>query len=103
MILPATLEKYRLAQARLVSERKIATESGHTEVAEPIYDFYRCLACNRLMTKLEEFELFDPLSARFGTVCPCGYRRYSPTNPRWYEYFYPRVMKFAAVRLLRIA
>lgn len=99
----ATLDKYRAAQARLVSERKTAVEQGHSEVAEPIYDFYRCIACHQLITKLEEFDIFDPLSTRFGSVCPCGYRRYSPTNPKWYEYFYPRVIKFAIVRILGVA
>lgn len=88
--------------ARVEAQQKVL-KSVRDEASEPIYDFYRCNACHRLLTKLEEFETFDPTSSRFGQVCPCGYRRYSPTNMTWNEWLLPRVWKFAFVRILEVA
>lgn len=91
----AYCERVRHAQAHAVKVRE--------DVSEPLYDFYRCEACHRLMTKLEEFSFFDPTSPTYGQVCPCGFRRYSPTNMLWWEWVYPRVWKFALIRVLEIA
>lgn len=50
--------------------------------------FYRCYLCHGLITIYEEYE-----SAFTGQVCPCGSRRYSPSNLVWYDYLKPRVWK----------
>lgn len=58
------------------------------------YDFYRCRKCLRLITKLEELSAF-----KTGKVCPCGSASYVPANMRWYDWFLPRVWKFAWERI----
>lgn len=67
------------------------------------YDFYRCFICRRLITRLEEIMSYSKKSKKPGTICPCGSPKYSPTNLMWYEWFYPRVLKFAYYRLRRAA
>jgi hypothetical protein len=90
-------------EIQFVRESEARVRAARAEVNEPVYDFYRCVACHRLMTKLEEFRIFDPSSTRFGQPCPCGSRRYSPANLLWYEWLLPRVVKFALFRIWRVA
>lgn len=78
-------------------------KTAHDQVEEATFDFYRCAACRKLITRLEEISIFDVRSPRFGIVCSCGHRRYNPTNLRWYEWTYPRVLWFALLRWLEIA
>lgn len=58
------------------------------------FDFYRCGKCGRLAT-LPEMRAGLPK----GSICPCGSLKYSPCNPRWWQYFLPRVLTFAFQRL----
>ncbi|RPJ54957.1 MAG: hypothetical protein EHM23_27685 [Acidobacteria bacterium] len=62
------------------------------------YDFYACDKCGRLITLLDERE-----SRRTGVLCPCGSRKYRPTNMSWYHWFLPRVWHFAYLRVRGIA
>ncbi len=66
-------------------------------------DFYRCYKCQRLITRLEEIRAFSKRSKHPGSICQCGSPKYSPANPRWFEFFYPRVLLFAWYRLRAIA
>ena len=63
------------------------------------FDFYRCYKCNRLITKLEE------IVARTitGQICPCGSRKYTPSNLPWWGWFLPKVWIFAYRRIRRTA
>lgn len=90
----------RLARMR---EMAVLVKKDRLDVGEAVYDFYRCVACKKLITRPEELEFCDPASPRGGQVCSCGYRRYSPTNPRWFEFLYPRVVKFAFFRIMGLA
>jgi len=95
-------EKTRAKFLRM-REMAVLVKQDRLDVGEAVYDFYRCVACKKLITRPQELEFIDPTSPRGGVVCSCGYRRYSPTNPRWYEYAYPRVVKFAFLRILGLA
>ena len=82
------------------------TETAPFEgVDKDSYDFYRCYMCRRLLTRLEEDAALHGGSKRGETdmgmliMCPCGSGKYSPTNLLWYEWFYPRVLKFAWLRI----
>ncbi len=55
------------------------------------YDFYRCARCFKLITLPDEMVRLKT----GGGICPCGSLRYSPANPKWWEYLLPRVVKFA--------
>lgn len=60
-------------------------------------DFYRCKDCRRLLTQPELRRRFATLGR--GGLCPaCGCLMFVETNPRWYEYAYPRVVAFALAR-----
>jgi hypothetical protein len=52
---------------------------------ESAFDFYRCDRCRRIITAIEERRVLatKPLedSTETATICECGSRRYSPTNP----------------------
>lgn len=75
-------------------------------VAEDYYDFYRCVACHRVITRLEEIEFTDPESKRYGKPCKCGSLRFSPIDWTYLslrEKALPRVLWFALVRLAGIA
>jgi hypothetical protein len=61
------------------------------------YDFYRCNRCFRLITAREMRRALDAGGAV--QVCPCGGAKFSPTNPRWFEFLYPRVVRFACERV----
>jgi DNA-directed RNA polymerase subunit RPC12/RpoP len=63
------------------------------------FDFYRCAKCQRLITRLDEVKSFSKGSRNPGAICPCGSPKYSPANPRWYEYLLPRVVMFAYYRI----
>ena len=67
------------------------------------FDFYKCQRCGKLITKLDEIASFTPGTKRYGIVCKCGCRKYSPTNMEWYHWFLPRVWKFAAMRIMGTA
>lgn len=58
------------------------------------YDFYRCQKCNGLVTKPQMNR-----GLQTGKPCPCGALKFSPTNARWYEYFFVSVIIFAIQRL----
>lgn len=69
------------------------------------YDFYRCRGCGRLITRLEMnlhlrgFEYPEgPTSRADGQPCPCGARRFSPCNVRWWHFLLPRVWRFLRMR-----
>ena len=64
-----------------------------------LFDFYRCCKCNGLITKTEMSEAL----ANGGKPCICGARKFSPTNPRLWEYFLPKVWSFAFLRIRGIA
>lgn len=58
------------------------------------FHFYRCGKCFRLLTLVEERLGY---ASKEGFTCPCGSARYSPTNPKWFEMFQPRVFWFLAM------
>lgn len=61
------------------------------------FDFYRCVRCGRLITLLEEIAAHA--GARQGAICPCGSRKYSPANLRWWQWGLPRAWRMAVARL----
>jgi hypothetical protein len=63
------------------------------------YDFYRCYKCKRLITRIEEIQIFTPGTKNYGKPCTCGSQKYHPAQFQWYHLFLPRVMKFAWYRL----
>lgn len=71
------------------------------KAAEDNYDFYRCYQCKRLLTKLDE----DQAMNGDATICSCGSRKYSPSNPpdRWFEWLSPRVLRFVWARYRGVA
>lgn len=71
--------------------------TGPAEMFE--YDFMRCHICGRLITKPECVEAMNPDGKTPGVFCPCGSNKVRPTNPRFHEYFLPRVIRFALLRL----
>jgi hypothetical protein len=71
-------------------------------LGESDYDFYRCYKCQRLITRLEEIQSFSKKSKKPGKIFKCGSPKYSPSNLRWYEWFYPRVLRFAYYRIRRM-
>jgi DNA-directed RNA polymerase subunit RPC12/RpoP len=58
---------------------------------------YRCLACTRLLTRLEilaEWDRLERTQEQSRGICPCGSNRISPTNVSlWEELTIPRVWK----------
>lgn len=73
-----------------VSGMKLSTEGG-------IYHINRCELCGRLLTKLEIVERLDSAHSggEWAGLCPCGASRFRPSNPKWWEYFLPRVIRLA--------
>lgn len=69
---------------------EMTTEGG-------IYHISRCESCGRLLTKLEIVGRLDAAhgGAAWTGLCPCGSSRFRPSNPKWWEYFLPRVIKLA--------
>jgi hypothetical protein len=61
---------------------------------EDWFDFYRCDECGRLITRPQEL-----VGLATGRLCPCGRRKYHPTNPKFWEYLLPRVIIFAILRI----
>ena len=53
------------------------------------YPFMRCRRCARLCTRQE-----IDAGLQVGRICPCGSVQYFPTDPLWYEFLLPRVIKF---------
>lgn len=66
-------------------------------VTDGLYYFNRCRRCNGLITKLQIKAAFDAGTA---SVCPCGSGMFGPTNPLWYEWFYPRSLAMIVAELL---
>jgi hypothetical protein len=66
-----------------------------------MFDFMRCYDCGRLITKIEIDEALGVGGT--GEICSCGSAKASPSNPRFYEYLYPRVVYFAYQRLRGLA
>jgi len=60
------------------------------------YDFYRCVRCTRVVTQPQMQRGLSATKAL--RICPCGGLKFQPTNPRWHEYFLPRVLAFAWTR-----
>lgn len=58
-----------------------------------VYDFLRCLKCNRLCTRLEESRGLGV--GKTGRICPCGGLKYSPTDATWRDYEQVQVIQFA--------
>jgi len=65
------------------------------------YDFYRCQACKRLLTRIDELKFFarvnSDLSAPDARVdfCPCLSRRFSPSFPNGLgEWLNPRIIYY---------
>jgi NAD-dependent SIR2 family protein deacetylase len=53
----------------------------------------RCTKCSRVVTKLE---ILDRLEGRKALpICPCGSNSIRPSNPLWWEYFLPRMIRLA--------
>lgn len=71
--------------------------SGYQSAAlgSDTYDFYRCFRCHRLLTNPE---VVAGLQVHPVKICPCGALKFSPTDPHWYEYVLPRVIRFAIAR-----
>jgi DNA-directed RNA polymerase subunit RPC12/RpoP len=67
------------------------------------YDFYRCYKCGRLITRVDEILFFAEASKTAGQPCPCGSKKYMPTNPLWWEYLLPRTIRFAYYRIRGVA
>ena len=61
-----------------------------------IYYFNRCRRCLTLLTKLQILKGFE----RGGEMCACGGAMFGPTNPLWYEWLLPRVLKMVVYQLL---
>ena len=68
-------------------------------LGESDYDFYRCHSCKRLLTRLEEITAYSKESKFPGKICTCGATKYTPTNLKWFEWVYPRVLLFAYYRI----
>lgn len=68
-------------------------------MSQSLFDFYRCGKCNGLVTKPEMIRCLDET----GRACRCGALKFFPTNPQWWEFFLPRVWKFAFMRIRRLA
>jgi hypothetical protein len=68
-------------------------------LGESDFDFYRCYKCGRLITRIDEMVAFSKKSKTKGNICHCGSPKYSPANPKWNEYFLPRVIFFALMRI----
>ncbi len=57
----------------------------------------------RSRAMLEEIAAFTPGTPNEGKICPCGCRKYRPTNMRWFHWFLPRVVHFAYLRIRGVA
>jgi hypothetical protein len=68
------------------------------ELGDCTYDFYRCGRCFGLIT-LPQMKWGCSEEGQL-RICPCGGLKFSPTNPKWWEFlFLPRVWSFAVKRL----
>jgi NAD-dependent SIR2 family protein deacetylase len=53
----------------------------------------RCVKCGSVVTKIDVLDRLDgrkPLP-----ICPCGSNSIRPSNPLWWEYFLPRMIRLA--------
>ncbi len=62
------------------------------------FDFYQCKKCGRLITHIESLRNIPK-----GKICPCGSLKFGPIDPKWFQYFLPRVMWFAVQRMRGLA
>ena len=60
------------------------------------YYFNRCRRCFSLITKIEILEALR----KDGVICTCGGGTFGPTNPLWYEWLTPKVLKMVAWQVL---
>jgi len=69
---------------------ELSTEGG-------IYHISRCESCGRLLTKIEIVERLAAAHAggAWTGLCPCGASRFRPSNPKWWEYLLPRMIRLA--------
>lgn len=91
-------------------------------VDKTAYDFYRCYLCKRLITSIEMEEGLKPPKIPCAAcdaagcpkcdergfhqtlrICPCGSMRFSPSDIAWHDWFKPRVLYFAYLRIRGLA
>lgn len=67
-----------------------------------VYHISRCRACGRVLTKLEIIKRMRDAEngGEWSGACPCGSGSFTPSNPKWWELFLPRVIRlmFAVMR-----
>lgn len=61
--------------------------------ADTTYHINRCSKCGRLVTKTEILDRLDGKKSL--PMCPCGSNSFRPSEPKWWEYFLPRVLGLA--------
>jgi hypothetical protein len=64
------------------------------------YDFYRCYACRRVITRQDELRTFTTANGDPLRICACGSLRYSPSWPVGLEWARPHVAGFVLKLLL---
>ena len=65
-------------------------------MSDGLYYFNRCRRCNTLITKLQLKRAF----ASSGEICRCGSGMFGPSNPLWYEWLLPRVLKMSFYQVM---
>lgn len=60
-----------------------------------VYHVSRCRSCGRLLTKLEIIKRMRDAGAggEWEGACTCGSSKFTPSNPKWWEFFLPRVVR----------
>ena len=61
--------------------------------SDTTFHINRCSKCGRLVTKIEILDRLE--GKRPLPVCPCGSNSIRPSNPKWWEYGLPRVIRLA--------
>lgn len=69
---------------------------GMKGMTDGIYYFNRCRRCQTLLTKLQIARAFKT----DGQICTCGGGMFGPTNPLWYEWLLPRVLRMVVYQLM---
>lgn len=60
-----------------------------------LHYFNRCRRCNSIITKLEILSVFETGE----NACACGSSMFGPTNPLWYEWLKPKMLKMVYYQL----
>jgi hypothetical protein len=77
----------RIADSLILKKYFLKTSEGN-------YDFYRCFDCGSLITRRREREVFNCMETDFYIrMCGCGSMKYTPGNPKWYEWLLPRAIR----------